>query len=213
MSSAQASRERSTTGTWVAASSVIAVHETVATTRAASWSETSWTSSRPTETHAAGRRVMSRSETQRERIGSPSSYKLSVSRQLGVERGRPRGDLDPVEARDVLGGLGDDAEAQRRVRQHEGHLVGERARVARLDADADVVVPAQERSVAVQAHPLGLRLELLLVRARAGDEEAHVADALDHARQGVEGDLEALLVDQAPDQQHELLRRAGESGT
>ena len=61
-----------------------------------------------------------------------------------------------------------------------------------------------------QPQPLGLRLQLGLMRAAAGDQEAHVLDLLDHAGQRVERQLEALLVDQPPDQQHELLVRRRE---
>jgi hypothetical protein len=43
------------------------------------------------------------------------------------------------------------------------------------------------------------------VRARAGDEEAHAVRARDDPRQRVERDLKALLVDEAPDEQDELL--------
>ena len=56
-----------------------------------------------------------------------------------------------------------------------------------------------------------LRLELGLVGARAGDEEAHAVQARDDPRQRVERDLEALLVDEAADEQHELLGRVGEA--
>ena len=56
-----------------------------------------------------------------------------------------------------------------------------------------------------EPQPLRLGLQLGLVRAAASHQETHVLDALDHARQGVERQLEALLVDQPPDEQHELL--------
>ena len=59
-----------------------------------------------------------------------------------------------------------------------------------------------------QAELARLGLEIALGGARAGDQEAHVAEPLDHARERVEREVEALLVDEPPDEQHEpLLRR------
>ncbi len=58
----------------------------------------------------------------------------------------------------------------------------------------------------------GLGPQLLLVRAGAGDQEAHAIELVDHARHRLERDLEALLVDEPPDQQHQLLVRAREAG-
>jgi hypothetical protein len=73
-----------------------------------------------------------------------------------------------------------------------------------------VADPAEERAVLPQAQPARLGLQFRLVRAAAGDQEADVSDPLDHARQRVQRQLEALLVDQPADQQHELLVRLGE---
>jgi hypothetical protein len=50
------------------------------------------------------------------------------------------GDVRPVEAGHVGRGLGDEAEAQRRVGQHPLHHLRQRARVARAEAQADVLV-------------------------------------------------------------------------
>ena len=57
----------------------------------------------------------------------------------------------------------------------------------------------------VQAELVRLAAQLLLRRARAGDDEAHVPEPLDQSGQGLERELEALLVDQAAHQQHQLL--------
>ena len=65
--------------------------------------------------------------------------------------------------------------------------------------------------MALEAQAPRLRLELGLVGARAGHQEAHAVQARDDPRQRVERDLEALLVDQAPDEEHELLGRVGEA--
>src|SRR3954471_10647179 len=73
--------------------------------------------------------------------------------------------------------------------------------------------PAHERAVAHEPESLGLLDELALVRAAAGDEEAHAAEALDDAvgpAERVERELEALLVDEAADEQHEALAGSGE---
>jgi hypothetical protein len=74
----------------------------------------------------------------------------------------------------------------------------------------DVVAdPAQERAVLVQPELGRLLAQLVLGRARPRDDEAHVAQALDQAGQGLERELEALLVDEPADQQHELVARLG----
>ena len=66
--------------------------------------------------------------------------------------------------------------------------------------------PIQPRKVPCSESPRrSAWLELGLVGAAAGHQEADVADALDHAGEGVEGQLKALLVDEPPDQQHEPL--------
>ena len=54
-------------------------------------------------------------------------------------------------------------------------------------------------------------LQLRLVRARAGDEEAHPPGAPDDLRQRVERELKALLVDEPADEQHEALVGRGEA--
>jgi hypothetical protein len=59
---------------------------------------------------------------------------------------------------------------------------------------------------------LGLRLELGPVRARPGDEEPHVPDAADHARERLERELEALLVHQPPGQKDQPLVGRGVRG-
>ena len=57
----------------------------------------------------------------------------------------------------------------------------------------------------------GLFAQLLLRGARAGDDEAHVAQALDQPGQGLERQLEALLVDEPAHQQDEPLVGRGEA--
>src|SRR5258708_38507680 len=76
-----------------------------------------------------------------------------------------------------------------------------------------VADPTEEGPVPAEAEPLSLRLELALVRAAAGYEEAHIPDLLDHAGKRVERELESLLVHQPTDQEHELLVRRGELPT
>ena len=56
--------------------------------------------------------------------------------------------------------------------------------------------------MAVQPELVRLGAQLLLVRPGAGDDEAHVGQALDQARQCLEGELEALLVHEPPHEQH-----------
>ena len=56
------------------------------------------------------------------------------------------------------------------------------------------------------------RAQLGLVGARAGDQEAGARDGLDQPRHRLERELEALLVDEPADQQHELLVGRGELG-
>ena len=63
-----------------------------------------------------------------------------------------------------------------------------------------------------QPEPLGLLLELGLGGAGAGDQEAHVAEPLDQARQGVEREVEALLVDEPADEQDQPLVRPRVAG-
>ena len=64
-----------------------------------------------------------------------------------------------------------------------------------------------------QPELVGLAPQLLLVRAGAGDEEAasRAPRAITPGHR-LERELEALLVDEAADQQHELLVRRGELG-
>ena len=81
----------------------------------------------------------------------------------------------------------------------------------RIERMQDVVVdPADKSAVLEQAELRGLLFQLLLVRARASDHEARAGQPLDQLRHRLEGVLEALLVDEAADQQHELLLRGGE---
>jgi hypothetical protein len=68
-----------------------------------------------------------------------------------------------------------------------------------------VARPADERPVRLEAERARLRLELRLGRAGPGDDEAHAAEPLDQPRHGLEREVEALLVDQPADEQHELL--------
>ena len=56
-----------------------------------------------------------------------------------------------------------------------------------------------------------LLAQLALGGARARHDEAHVADPLDQPRERLERELEALLVDEPADQQHELLVLLGEA--
>jgi hypothetical protein len=65
--------------------------------------------------------------------------------------------------------------------------------------------------VLVEAQVAGLGAQLLLVRAGAGDDEAHVPDPLDQPRQRLERELEALLVDEPADEQDQLLVRLSEA--
>jgi hypothetical protein len=75
----------------------------------------------------------------------------------------------------------------------------------------DVVAdPAEEGAVLQQAELRRLSPKLLLVRARSGDEEAHAVELADHPGKRLERDLEALLVDEPPDEQDELLVRGRE---
>ena len=64
-----------------------------------------------------------------------------------------------------------------------------------------------------QAQLLGLPVQLGLVGAGAGDQEAGARRLLDHPRHRLERQLEALLVDEAADQQDELLVGGGELAT
>ncbi len=61
-----------------------------------------------------------------------------------------------------------------------------------------------------QAELLGLALQLRLVGAGAGDQEARPGGLLDHPRHRLERELEALLVDEPADQQDQLLVGLGE---
>ena len=73
--------------------------------------------------------------------------------------------------------------------------------------------PTQPRNVpcARQPEPPRLALELGLGGAGAGDDEAHVAEPADHRRERVEREVEALLVDEPADEQHEPLVGRGEA--
>ncbi len=64
----------------------------------------------------------------------------------------------------------------------------------------------------VEAEARGLGPELGLVRSGARDEEAHAADAADDARERLERELEALLVDEPAREQHEPLVGGGVLG-
>ena len=66
--------------------------------------------------------------------------------------------------------------------------------------------------MAIQPQPGGLGPQCLLVGPRSGDHEAHAAHPVHHPRQSVQRQLEALLVHQPPDQQHQALVRRGEPG-
>ena len=68
-----------------------------------------------------------------------------------------------------------------------------------------VADPAQEDAVVVEPELGGLALEVGLGGPGAGHDEAHVPEPLDHARERLERQLETLLVNQPPDQQHEPL--------
>ena len=61
-----------------------------------------------------------------------------------------------------------------------------------------------------EAELLRLRLQLALGGAGPGDEEAHAAGPLDQLRHRLEREVEALLVDEPADHQHELLVRRRE---
>ena len=75
----------------------------------------------------------------------------------------------------------------------------------------DVVAdPTEEGAVVHQPERRRLFVQLLLVGSRAGDQEARPRDRLDQARHRLERELEALLVDEPADQQHEPLVRGGE---
>ena len=63
--------------------------------------------------------------------------------------------------------------------------------------------------MAVEPQAPRLLAQPRLVGARPGDEEAHAGEPLDDLRQRVEGNLKALLVDQSPNEQDELLGRLG----
>ena len=69
--------------------------------------------------------------------------------------------------------------------------------------------------MARQAQAPGLALELGLGGPGPGHDEAHVAQAADERRQRVEGEMKALLVDEAAHEQDEALvgaRRTGRAG-
>jgi hypothetical protein len=64
--------------------------------------------------------------------------------------------------------------------------------------------------VLVEAELGCLAAKLGLVRARAGDEKPRSRHRIDQPRHRLERELETLLVDEPPDQQHELLVRSRE---
>src|SRR6185437_3849457 len=73
-----------------------------------------------------------------------------------------------------------------------------------------VSYPTKKDTVVAQPETLGLGLELALVCARAGDQEAHARNLVDHLGQGIERELEALLIYEASHEQHQLLLGLGE---
>ena len=116
-------------------------------------------------------------------------------------------------------GVGHDARAPRghRLERHQPEgLVdrGHHAQVADAVQRVQHVVPdpAEEGAVLREPQARGLAAQLGLVGPAAGHQEADLADALDHAGEGIEGELEALLVDEPAHQQHEPLLGLGEAG-
>ncbi len=153
-----------------------------------------------------------------------SRSRSTSSRQDLLHHRRERGRVARAEAQpDALApgddlpqpaGVGDEAGTARRHRleRHEPERLVQRRDHAEVGDRVErvqhrVVDPAEEVAVAREAELARLRFEVALGGPRAGDEEAHVAEPLDHARQRVEREVEALLVHQPPHQQHETLLR------
>ena len=121
-----------------------------------------------------------------------------------IEVARARAAKDHLVA--TLKGVTTRDEAERLVeRRHHGEVGDAVQRVEHVVAD-----PADEAAVLVETQARGLLAQLAVGGAGPRDEEAHVAAPLDHAGERIEGDLEALLVDEPADEQHEALVRLGE---
>ena len=111
-------------------------------------------------------------------------------------------------------GVGHDARAAggHRLERHQPERLVQRGHHREVGDPVErvqhvVADPAEEGAVGVEAQLGGLLAQVGLGGARAGDHEAHVAQPLDHARQRLERELEALLVDQPAHQQHQPSRR------
>ena len=77
----------------------------------------------------------------------------------------------------------------------------------------DVIAdPTQEGAVLHQPELLGLAVQLGLMGPRAGDQKTGLGHGLDHLWHRLQGELKSLLIDQAADQQNELLIRGCELG-
>lgn len=137
------------------------------------------------------------------------------SHKLAVYIARLARHLGPVEAQHVFPSLGDELSALHLIGQHP---LKDRAERRCRDRDSVervehvVADPAQEGPLAVQTQAPGLPAQLRLGGAGAGDHEAHPAELFDHRRERVEREVEALLVHESPDQQHEPLVRLAVPG-
>src|SRR5262245_8918852 len=73
-------------------------------------------------------------------IGPPYSRPAGLARQFGIDLARALGHVGPVEAQHVLGALGDQAVAQRAIREHALDHLAERLRVAGAETQPGLVV-------------------------------------------------------------------------
>ena len=142
-----------------------------------------------------------------------------VGERLGISRVEAQARLLVRDDLPQAAGVGDDAGAARGHRlerdeaeglvdrRHHGQVGDPVERVQDVVAD-----PAEEGAVLHQAQVVRLLAQLGLVGAGSGDQEARARRLLDHPRHRLEGELEALLVDEAADQQDEPLVGGRELG-